>query len=321
MASDDSGDILKVIRRINEGHPLRQLADLVLRDPRAFIANPQPVLRAFSHKHSTRRRVVASWLIVHANWSDSQRHSLSEMLSGSVERAIAPTKLGYTTKMQVSAVIAGCSIVYSLCLGANPLLLLPAGIGVFWLLSLLPVGADRNTIEQLCPPVIGALGNLGQPASLPTIADAYMHDPLRIVAAAAVAKVTARLRPEDYGTLPSRTVPALCRILPKADSQTALVILRALTIIGDERAIRAVGSLAGTTQSREIREAAANVLAILQQRAAESQASSVLLRSSSASADEKRALLRAATLGACADPPELMVRASQGPGDGMQKRS
>jgi hypothetical protein len=155
-----------------------------------------------------------------------------------------------------------------------------------------------------------------------TVAAAYAFDPLRELAASALSRIAAMLRPEDYGSLPNRTVPGLCYALAKAefplgggkpDPQTVMVVLQALGVIGDGRAIKAVERIAKVSHIIEAREAATRLLPILHQRAAESQASGQLLRPSSAAADAQEVLLRAAAGSAETDSSEVLVRATAGP--------
>jgi hypothetical protein len=138
-------------------------------------------------------------------------------------------------------------------------------------------------------------------------------------------KVAVRLVPEDHGTHAGETVPALCRALSRAaanayDDRAAPAILQALAIIGDGRAIGAVERAARKARRGEIREAAASLLPILQQRAAESQAPSQLLRASSATVGGEKVLLRAASGSTEADGPAVLLRASKGPEGERQTR-
>jgi len=89
-----------------------------------------------------------------------------------------------------------------------------------------------------------------------------------------------------------------------------LVILYALRVVGDGRAIRAVEQVANGgfhwSPSPEIEEAAKQMLPILQQRAVESQASSQLLRAGSATGEGEHTLLRAAYAVSTTSPSELL---------------
>jgi len=112
-------------------------------------------------------------------------------------------------------------------------------------------------------------------------------------------------------TLSPQTVPALSHALTVAPHETEPVILQALAMIGDERAIPAVEQLLKRATHPEIRAAATGLLSILQQRARDNQAFSLLLRASNAPADAGQTLLRP-LLGAVHGRP-LSTPASGGP--------
>jgi len=156
----------------------------------------------------------------------------------------------------------------------------------------LSVWLDHCKLRQFVP-IVDALGEVGQPESTASLAKALVHKSLSEAASSALARVTARLRSEDYGTLPLETVPALCGAVYEVSSQTVLVILQALRMIGDGRAVRTVTYLSKFGLYAEIREAATDLLPILQQRERDSQAVSMLLRASQAPAEGKQTLLRA----------------------------
>jgi hypothetical protein len=331
MERDDKRHILKAIRSLRADNPLRQQAEFVLSEPHACIEDVQPILLALKTTswHRRKHREVAVCLVQNASWTDDQRRTISEALSTWVEKRIEVRRPSHVA---LSWIAAGIFLIFFLlcCLvGATDgrdSITLNGGCGMFLgsvLLSMLasPISAplalsmNRRVLGRLRPE-IDALGHLGQPASIVSIASAYLHAPLRTVAASALARVTAQLRSEDYGALPSQSVRALCRALMKADPQTTLVILQALSIVGDGRAIRAVERIANTTQIPEVREAATDLLPILHQRAAESQAAGLLLRPSNATGAGGEVLLRAASGDAEADAPELLVRAADRPGDG-----
>jgi hypothetical protein len=167
----------------------------------------------------------------------------------------------------------------------------------FWL--------DNRKLKRLYP-AIEALDAVGRPASLAALATASRSWVLEKTAASALASVTARLRPDDYGALPSRTVPALCHALLGTPSQTVLVLLQALTVIGDGRAIPAVETLSLQAMRPEVREAATQLLPLLQQRARNSRATATLLRASHAPAESSQILLRAARDQSVTDPSQLL---------------
>jgi hypothetical protein len=348
MGSDDGTDIGKVIRSLRKASSLRQLAEVVLADPRAAIEDLRPILRPLTNRSvfRGRERAVAAWLIGSANWSDAQRNAISEALCVSVERAMKAKKpsrivLRWFARAWCLTFIFCCALYWSdplaVAVRLSDVILASTILTVVGYIVTLPlsVWVDNRSLRR-SRRVIECLGQLGEAGSTATIATAYMHDPLRPAAASALARVAARLRPEDLGAVPGPSVPALCSALAKADARTTLAILQALTVIGDGRAVHAVEHLANWRADAvvgggsavtalehmvnglltpDVRDAATRLLPILQQRAEESQAASQLLRPSMASGDGEKVLLRAAAAGAAADAPDVLVRASEQPGE------
>jgi hypothetical protein len=172
----------------------------------------------------------------------------------------------------------------------------------------LSIFVDKRRLRNLCP-IIECLGRVGRPACISTVATACGHRPLREAAAAALKNVAARLRPEFYGQMPGRTVPALCEALSCVDDATMLVILEALCVIGDGRAIKTVERIQLRPPSPEAGVAATKLLEVLRQRDLESRTSAQLLRASRIVEDGEQELLRGMT-GLHEDGAEILVRAS-----------
>ena len=132
---------------------------------------------------------------------------------------------------------------------------------------------------------------------------------VRDAATSALAKVTANLRPDHYGTLPGDTIPSLCKALDWANSDAKLVILNALAVIGDGRAIASVERLERKPPTPDVGTAASDLLPILRHRDMESKAPTQLLRSSIQANEGEQELLRAAA-SASADDPDMLLRAA-----------
>ena len=155
------------------------------------------------------------------------------------------------------------------------------------------IDTHRNRKRDRSRQMVQLLGDFGQPESLAVIAAVYRHQSLRKSALGALEKVTANLRPEHYGTLPANVVPDLCNSISSAGTKTQLTIMRALTAIGDGRAIRAVEWLVYNPPSPEVGAAAVELLPVLKQRELEGRAASQLLRASAPAEDGEQVLLRA----------------------------
>lgn len=309
--SKQEDNIEVMCRTLKEDDPLREQALAVLADPAAAPQNLQPVRKALFQPSLLRRteREVASWLIAHAAWSEEQQEKLSEALSQDLERALKAGK-----PLWIAGRWVGGSLLTSQLLLLSVLLFLP-GSDPFrdvWeylsatfviTLNLLLVGvsfcfpiAVMGMVHKLraLRPAIAALGKVGRADSLAILCRAGQRGTLRDAVTAALADVTARLTPADYATLSLKTMSALCQALTGISPPVTRVILRTLTVVGDGRAVRAVKYLAQSAVHPDIRESAARLLPLLQQRAQESKASAQLLRASGAPEESGRTLLRAA---------------------------
>lgn len=157
--------------------------------------------------------------------------------------------------------------------------------------------------------MVRSVGDLGFPESISSVARAYRYGPLRDSAGRGLQQLTANLFPEHYGALRAQTIPSLAEALLIADESTTLVILKALTCIGDGRAINAVERLAQRPHTPEIGEAVTALLPILRQRDEESRSQSQLLRAGEVPETADQELVRPAASTNDAEP-ELLLRAS-----------
>lgn len=310
MDSDENRHILEWAYSLPKDNTLRQQADLVLSNPQILISDVQPIVRAFEKRSVVRwnERTVAAWLIKNTILRDGQSTAISVELSGLLGKGIRASRPGLYLLYSTSDYALICCLIVA---GVTRLdlfelvlflLALSGAVQLFWFRW-----ADRCKLLD----TIEALGDLGQPEAIASIANAMRYRRLCNAAERALAKLTANLRPEHYGTLPGETVPALCTALKNADHPTTLVILKALLIIGDGRAIRAVEKLAAKPPLCDLGEVAAHLLPILRKREQESKSSSQLLRASTASEDGEQELLRGVTAEPEGDPT-LLVRASAG---------
>jgi len=328
MEDEKNKPIEELCRRLRKDHALRLQAQWVLADPQAPVQNPKSVQRALLNPSifRSKERAVASWLVRHANWTEDQRAALSETLSGVVDKAlksvgrkhvlsrwiwrgvVTSSLLGLLYFRYPKSWAASFSIPECCCLGLFTLAvvwkILTAGISFPPLLaSLLDVEARR--LKKLGP-VVEALGDLGQPAATAPLATASTHRALQDVATSALKKVTLKLRPDDYGTLPLPAIPALCNALTTTSPKAVPIILQALAVIGDGRAVEKVAYLASTDIRSEVRAAAAELLPILQERDRNSRVSSMLLRASQAPEESGQTLLRPSWEQPTTDPSQLL---------------
>lgn len=331
MESEEREKIEQICGTIGRTHPLRAQARAVLADPDTRLGTVQPVLRALLRPSRLwpQERVVASWLIAHADWSEAQRGALSDALSLAVDKATKARRrnrnlLRWFQRGMVSSFVlcltyvvlglcrllpnymrfdSSYSPIVSICLVTLTLSVAGAILGCCDTVSFSSL-IDRFRLRHMRP-AVEALGQLGHPASLATIGTAATFDPLQDVAATALMQVTAGLRPEHYGALPQPSVPALCTALTAAAPETVPVLLQALAVIGDGRAIKPVENLAATDIRLDVRATATQLLPILHQRDQESKAASLLLRAS-ASPEASQTLLRAVREQSTTDPTQLL---------------
>lgn len=318
----DPRSSLQGIRRLwRKNHALYQQVKAVEANPNTPITDMAPVLDALgSSPWRTKEHALAFRLIKHVCWTEEQRVVLSERLCAIIDRATQQRTSG---RAILRWFLRGLSLMYPLVFFAllrvelstaasflriGLVALIPAALAtVMTAMITVPTSLyiDNATLRRFLP-FVAALGQVGQPVAILSVVTVYSHADLRAEAASALQYITARLRPEDYGTLPARTVPALCEMLPATSPQTALVILKALFFIGDGRAFRSVETHAQRTRNQEIRETAEQLLPLLYQRALESQAMTQLLRASSIPQENGQNLLRAVRDQAGTDPAQLL---------------
>jgi len=302
--------ILEVCRTLRMENPLRKQVMAVIVGPQAPLRSARPVLSALTTTSIfwdwKAERTVACWLIVHGTWSEEQRLSFSRTLSSAVDKMMQQRKPArIALRLLRNAVIAAFPFALILLLSSaweTLLITLPIYLTIF-------LTTEGRNLDQFHP-VLEALGTVGQPDSIVSLLAASRNMTLGETATAALLKVISRLTPDDYGTLSLQAVPTLCRALTnRTPSQTLLMILEVLTVIGDGRAISAVEDLAMRSVDTEVHEAAAQLLPILQQRHLDSQASSLLLRASHVPSENEQTLLRATTEQP-SDPSQLLRMAS-----------
>lgn len=319
MASNDSEKRNKAVHSLWKGNLLRKQAEKVVGDPQAIIEDVQPIVSAFRSRPvlNGSKYSDAIWLIESAPLRHDQRAIISEKLSVLLDVETKSSRSG----SRMLKWLWRCVIAYSLlnlsdflCGVYFPYLPMAAVVVVYISAVFVPLwwfhGADKCRSRS----IIEALGELGEPSSTASIALALRHSRLRDAARSALTSVVSNLRPDHYGVLSSRAVPALCRAIPKVDHSITLVILNALNIIGDARAIGSVEHLVVKPPSAEIYTTAYNLLPILRQRDLESKSSTQLHRPSNSREQGQTELLRGVS-GANLDDPLILLRAPAGEND------
>jgi len=329
LVTVENTEIVKAIGSLRTDNPLGRQAEKVLADSSVSIDDLEPILSALSNASVVRKKdsLVAAWIIAHAYWTDEQQSKITAAMSTFIDEALTARRpLRLATRWVGRGVLMyimlglGLRCFDSFCGPSDVGILQQIILGMLFgaaffevpLLSWL-ISRDRCKL-RLTRRVITALGDLAQPSSIASIASALTRKTFRDAASTALPKIARSLSSEHYGTLPSHTVPILCDALNTTNHSTILVILKALTIIGDGRAIKVVERLVYKPPTGDIGRVAADLLPILKQRQAESNSSTQLLRASENSVDGKQELLRG-TSGVNADDPDQLVRASIGSAD------
>lgn len=319
MARTKDASIEAICHKLKQNHPLRIQALAVRANPTASLSNIAPALKVLTSTLPGRKheRILASWLVKHAVWDYGQRRLLAFTLREREERVRAHRNPLYILRRWIWRSFL-VSILLSFLVPTEWIMRLDMGMQVLaWVIVILTMPAaarkDRRRLKQL-KPAVKALGEWGIPADMVLLATLSQHDWLHHTALRALAKVVSRLRSDDYGTLPSATVLTLARMLRKSPAPLTRLLLQALTVLGDERAMRDVEWLAKAATDLDIRKAAVELLSVLHLRAEESKASAQLLRASKAPAESGQTLLRAVREPSEADPTQLL-RMANAPGD------
>jgi len=305
---DENETILKAIRSLRSDDPLRLQAQALLAEPGSELADVDTLLQPFGKGKAHRRHQqdVAAWIIQSANLSEFHRNAIAEKLSALLDVA-EPNYVASHWVFACAATAMICLSTLSISDSFSPITVM-LGSAVMFLLAISGAAWDQTCRFAQAKQILWCLAHLGHPGSLGSISAAFNYGRLRSTASSALAAVTANLRPEHLGTAPGDTIYALSELLARSDSATALVILKALTFIGDGRAISAVERLAKKAPTQDVGKAASELLLLLHKRDSDMKASKQLLRASSAANDGKQ-LLRPAS-GSNADAPELLLRAA-----------
>ena len=168
---------------------------------------------------------------------------------------------------------------------------------VFALLCVAPVSllqSHRGSSRVRASAAV-ALGRLQSVDALGALSTA-LHDHsarVRLAAASALKNILPLLTNLHYGQLGVHVIPNLCRALRQDDELLALHILSALEQVGDGQAMQSVEQMVTNGRTERVRNLAARVLPVLQERRRQEKSSQMLLRASAPLAPGGDMLLRA----------------------------
>jgi hypothetical protein len=288
-----------------------------------------------------RRAELAAWALGRVPLTPPQHRLAAELLERIVPLRDWPNgdeRLAHGLLRTVAVSIVFCIAVFGDNLIRNPESFLNGFI--VYLLSCLPLCIP---LALLVFPISGiiedirlnrvraaaaeSLGRLGEPTSAGILAQTILQTSglnlrqtvgcrdIGHAAVHALPAVLSNLTPEHYGQLPAHSVSRLCALLLEAQEPLALLILEALGKVGDGSAVADVRWMAYRSQVPRLREAAARILPILEQRQQMENAPKVLLRAAAAPVASADTLLRPASGGAVQADPQQLLRASNPQGN------
>jgi hypothetical protein len=317
----------KTIRRLKRGNPVRKLARNVMN--RRPIGEVQPLFESLADtSRPAGEREIAAWTL---GWTpldaEQQTHAatlLRDVLEG--EQAPDPTR-GQRILKRTLAVSLPVTFLFLLwilhllwirhldpygfrfsyqfsywyryyaqrawpmlwqaCLSITALALVPT-VPVSLLL-------DRKCNNRVRAAAAVALGRLQSVEAIGALTTA-LYDrsaSVRRAAVSALKNILPLLTNAHYGQLGVQVIPNLCRALQHGDELLVLHVLSALELIGDGQATRPVEQMVRSGRTERLRNLAARVLPMLQERQRQEKASQMLLRAATPVAPGADMLLRA----------------------------
>lgn len=307
---EEIGRIRRLVSRLSRRSAVRQCAERLLEEGPQPIEDVQPLLSALTRRGGRRKeREVAAWIFGQAQLTPEQRSMCAATLARVLEKRLKPGDARFIGRWACRTILVGALLTYFLLYSGFPFEETPppwayvlaflcfAGVlslflSPFVLPASLAIDYYRGTRLRT---LVTALGNLGAPGSLGTLALACLSTPLGKEAAQGLRHVVGQLTREHYGQLGSQTVPSLCRLLHHPNQRIILDALEALGKVGDGRAVLPVeGLLDPLFRPRAVGTSAQRILPILQERQRLENTSATLLRASTVPEPSPDVLLRPA---------------------------
>jgi len=306
---------LSLLNRIPLTHPVRHLALAVSRGE--DIPTAQPFIDALLDPSPDRWnvRAVSAWALSRTNLSVEQADAATASLLDVLENA-RPERFGFRllrslkrhAGISVAASLAGTMFVLAL-LSLTQRYVQDPFFEVFFILGsmmatmALPLDIiasflfDKSRDNHARAAAARALGVMKSPESAGVLAGA-LADRSRVVreeAADSLHDVLPLLTPEHYGLFGAESMQNLGRILHHPEAQLVCKSLSALAIIGTSHAIPAVRRAAQSGRTMRLREAANEVLAVLEERQRHESRHDTLLRPTLSPEDPSSILMRPAS--------------------------
>jgi hypothetical protein len=322
---------ISLLGRIPETHPVRLLALSVARgEP---IDNIQPLIDALLDPSPDRWRIraVAAWALSRTPLSPEQNDAATASLLDVLEHARPEAwamRLLRGIKRHAAITFGGGALatifLFFLLDTIGRSSFPPSAIEVFWVMTavvaicglpiVLPASflfdRSRDALDRAA--AAEALGRLGQPESVGALSGALFDRSQRVRESAAVAlnELLPHLVPEHHGMFGSQSIANLGRALNHPDAQLVSKVLAALSVVGTSHAIPFVRKAVQSGRTLRLRDAADEVLKVLEQRQRSESLQSTLLRPTISPDDPAQILVRPSISGSLPGAAELLLRAS-----------
>jgi hypothetical protein len=321
---------LSLLGRIPEAHPVRLLALSVARgEPLPTI---QPLIDALLDPSPDRWRVraVAAWALSRTALTPDQADGATASLMDVLEQA-RPERLrdrfARSLKRHLAVTFGGGALatllIFALFVEHRYGYGGPSFFEAFWMLTaMIGVTAfpfetaasflyDSSLDSRARAGAAVALGRLGQAECVGALSGALFDRSKRVrdAAAAALHQVLPLLEPRHFGLFGAQSIANLGRALNHADAQLVSKALGALAVVGTSHAIPFVRRAAQSGRTVRLRDAAADVLRVLEERQRTESVHATLLRAT-ASPENPAAVLVRPSSGSASDLDELLLRAA-----------
>jgi hypothetical protein len=288
----DLTEVRRQVRKLWGNSAVRQAAEATLADPFALVRDFEPVLHALTNPrgyYGWRETLVAAWVLGNARLTDVQRRLAVRTLSDVAEHGMRFTVVGGLAQSTKRAALIGLSAVLTFALSrvtSAPVIL-----------------HDHTGSVRVREAAVRALGSMAAVEALEVVSGALFDSlPGAIIDEGRVGKAAMKamlgtlpyISAEWYGHISPRTMHNLIRALKHPDDTLVLEVVRALGRAGDGSAAKRVAMLAESSQSEEIKEAAAEALPALLERERKEHLAGSLLRPVDGQHSEKHDLLRPA---------------------------
>ena len=309
----------KTIRRLKRGNPVRKLARDVMN--RRVVGDARPLFASLTDTaRPAQEREIAAWTLGWTPLDTEQQVHAAALLRDVLEGEQAPDPMRWQRILRRTLALSAPLIFllllqlqyhhpytfhFSYLLGsgyyaraARPIFVqICLGISLLVLLPTAPTSLllDRRRNNRVRAAAAMALGRLQSVEAVGALTTA-LYDrsaTVRRAATAALKNILPLLSEAHYGQLGVQVIPNLCRALQQNDEMLVLHVLSALEQVGDGRAVRPIEQMVKSGRTERLRNLAARVLPILQERQQQEKASKMLLRAATPLAPGAEMLLRA----------------------------